>query len=86
MSRIGVEEQLVGEAPARFVFGAAVDDLLEDDVPVRVVGEVGVGDDSLEIAAVPVDVAADDQRTGRRQTDRDCHVETCLSDWPESLY
>jgi len=62
-----VKEQLVGEAAARLVLGPAVDDFLEDDMPVRAVGQGGKSENSLEIATVAVDVARDDQRTGRRQ-------------------
>ena len=64
-----IQKQLVGQAPAGAVFRAAVNDLLEHEVPIRVVRQVGIVDKTFEIAAVPVDVAADHQRTLRRQTD-----------------
>ena len=37
----------------------AVDQLVEDEVPLRVVAEVGGGDELAEVAAVVVDVAGD---------------------------
>ncbi len=64
-----LEEQLVGQASAGAILRAAVDDLLQNDMPVRVVGQLGVGDEAFEVAAVAMDVAADDQRALGRQTD-----------------
>jgi hypothetical protein len=47
----------------------AVDQLVQHDVPLRVVRQVGVPDELLEVPPVVVDVAADPQLAGGRQVD-----------------
>jgi len=63
-----VKEQLVREASSGVVFRAAVDDFLQDEVPVRMVREAGVGDDALVVPSMTVKVAADHQRSLGRGT------------------
>ncbi len=63
----GVEKQLIAEASSGRIFGAAVDDLLKDQVSVRVIGQRREFDQTFEIAPMAVHVAADDERSGLRQ-------------------
>ena len=52
-----VEQEFVRKTTAMRIFGAAVDNFLENDVPVGIVPEVGVGEDAFKIAAMSVEVA-----------------------------
>jgi hypothetical protein len=55
-----IEQQLIRQASAFLVFGAAVYDFLKDYVCVLVMLKVGEGDNPLEIPAMPVEVAGYD--------------------------
>ena len=55
----GLVEHLPGAFAALLVEVIAVDQLLQDEVPLRVVAQVGGGDESCEIVAMVVDVAGD---------------------------
>lgn len=64
-----VHQELVGKAASEIVLRAAVNDLLEDQVGLGVLFQVGIPDDALEVAPVTVEVAREDQPPRRRQAD-----------------
>ena len=62
-------EQLVRLVAAGGIPERAVDDLLQNEVPPRVMGEVGLLHQRLEVAEVAVQIAADEHISGVSQ----CH-------------
>jgi hypothetical protein len=65
-----VEQQLVGKAAPQGVLRTSVYYFLKNEMPVRIVFQIGVGDYSLEVAPMPVEVACYNKAAVGRQADQ----------------